>query len=119
MQKKEKDFGFYHKMLKTSFEEVYRVLKHGSWLTVTFHNTSIRIYNSIIKAVVLAGFDLEKIVYQPPAKRGAKQQLQPYGSAVGDYYIRFQKTKSPLRCHYCGSGTSGLSCGKKFGRGRC
>jgi 16S rRNA G966 N2-methylase RsmD len=86
-----KDFEFYHKMLRASFEEVHRVLKTGSWLTVTFHNTRIRIYNSIIKAIVLAGFDLEKIVYQPPAKIGAKQQLQPYGSAIGDYYIRFRK----------------------------
>lgn len=88
-----KDFDFYHKMLKASFEEVYRVLRANSWLTVTFHNTSIRIYNSIIKAIVLAGFDLEKIVYQPPAKRGAKQQLQPYGSAIGDYYMRFRKPR--------------------------
>jgi hypothetical protein len=86
-----KDFDFYHKMLRASFEEVYRVLKPNHWLTVTFHNTEIRIYNSIIKAIVLAGFDLEKIVYQPPAKKGAKQQLQPYGSAIGDYYIRFRK----------------------------
>jgi len=86
-----KDFGFYHKMLRASFEEVYRVLKPDHWLTVTFHNTEIRIYNSIIKAIVLSGFDLEKIVYQPPAKKGAKQQLQPYGSAIGDYYIRFRK----------------------------
>lgn len=88
-----KDFEFYHKMLKASFEEVHRVLESGGWLTVTFHNTQIRIYNSIIKAIVLAGFDLEKIVYQPPAKKGAKQQLQPYGSAIGDYYIRFRKPK--------------------------
>jgi len=86
-----KDFDFYHKMLRASFEEVYRVLKPDHWLTVTFHNTEIRIYNSIIKAIVLSGFDLEKIVYQPPAKKGAKQQLQPYGSAIGDYYIRFRK----------------------------
>lgn len=89
-----KDFEFYHKMLRASFDEVYRVLKPSGWLTVTFHNTSIRIYNSIIKAIVLAGFDLEKIVYQPPAKIGAKQQLQPYGSAIGDYYIRFQKPRT-------------------------
>lgn len=89
----DKGFDYYHKMLRASFEEVYRVLKKGSWVTVTFHNTSIKIYNSIIKAIVLAGLDLEKIVYQPPARRGAKQQLQPYGSAIGDYYIRFRKTK--------------------------
>jgi hypothetical protein len=86
-----KDFDYYHKMLKASFEQVYDVLKSGRWLTVTFHNTDIKIYNSIIKAVVLAGFDLEKVIYQPPARPSAKGLLQPYGSAVGDYYIRFRK----------------------------
>lgn len=86
-----KDFDYYHKMLKASFEQIYDVLKPGKYLTVTFHNTDIKIYNSIIKAVVLAGFDLEKIIYQPPARPSAKGLLQPYGSAVGDYYIRFRK----------------------------
>jgi len=86
-----KDFDYYHKMLKASFEQIYNVLKSGRWLTVTFHNTDIKIYNSIIKAVVLAGFDLEKVIYQPPARTSAKGLLQPYGSAVGDYYIRFRK----------------------------
>jgi len=86
-----KDFDYYHKMLKASFEQIFDVLKSGRWLTVTFHNTDIKIYNSIIKAVVLAGFDLEKVIYQPPARPSAKGLLQPYGSAIGDYYIRFRK----------------------------
>jgi 16S rRNA G966 N2-methylase RsmD len=89
-----KDFDYYHKMLKASFEQIYSVLKSGKWLTVTFHNTDIKIYNSIIKAIVLAGFDLEKVIYQPPARASAKGLLQPYGSAVGDYYIRFRKPET-------------------------
>jgi len=88
-----KDFEIYHRMLRNAFEETYEVLEDGRWLTVTFHNTKIKIFNSIIKAVVLSGFDLEKIIYQPPARASAKGLLQPYGSAVGDYYIRFQKPK--------------------------
>jgi len=86
-----KDFDYYHKMLKASFEQIFNVLKSGKWLTVTFHNTDIKIYNSIIKAAVLAGFDLEKIFYQSPARPSAKGLIQPYGSAIGDYYIRFRK----------------------------
>jgi hypothetical protein len=39
----------------------------------------------------MVGFELEKIIYQPPARPSAKGLLQPYGSAVGDYYIRFRK----------------------------
>ena len=54
-------------------------------------------WNSIIKAVVLGGFELEKIVYQPPARPSAKGLLQPYGSAVGDYYIRFRKPETEKR----------------------
>jgi len=87
----EKDFETYHRMLRNSFEQIFEVLKPGNWLTVTFHNTKIKIFNSIIKAVVLSGFDLEKNIYQPPARPSAKGLLQPYGSAVGDYYIRFRK----------------------------
>lgn len=87
----DKNFEYYHKMLQAAFRQVYRVLKNGKYLTVTFHSTDIKVWNSIINAVVLAGFDLEKIVYQPPARPSAKGLLVPYGSAVGDYYIRFRK----------------------------
>ena len=89
-----KDFDFYHKMLKACFREMYQVLKPGKYMTVTFHSTDIAVWNSIIKAVVINGFDLQKIVYQPPARPSAKGLSQPYGSAVGDYYIRFRKPES-------------------------
>ncbi len=89
--RKEKNFDMYGKMLSTAFREIYRVLKKGKYLTVTFHNTDIQIYNLIISTVVLAGFDLEKIIYQPPARTSPKGLLAPYGSAVGDYYIRYRK----------------------------
>ncbi len=87
----DKDFERYDRMLKQAFKQVYRVLKPNKYLTVTFHSTDIKIRNSLIRAVVFAGFDMDKIVYQPPAVASAKAQLQPYGSAIGDYYIRFKK----------------------------
>lgn len=90
----EKNFDYYHRMLQAAFRQVFRVLKPGRFLTVTFHSTDIRVWNSIIGAVVLSGFDLEKIIYQPPARPSAKGLLVPYGSAVGDYYIRFKKPES-------------------------
>ena len=91
--RKEKNFEMYRKMLGKAFRQIYRVMKKGRYLTVTFHNTDIKIYNTIISSVILAGFDLEKIVYQPPARASPKGLLAPYGSAVGDYYIRFRKTE--------------------------
>jgi len=89
-----KDFTTYDKMLRDAFKQMYLVLKPDKYLTVTFHNTDIRIRNSLIRAVVFSGFDLEKIVYQPPAVRSVKSGRQPYGSAIGDYYIRFKKSKA-------------------------
>jgi len=93
-QNQKKDFDFYHNMLRSAFKEVFRVLKPEKYLTITFHNTDIKIYNSILKAVVRVGFDLEKVVYQPPARPSAKSLLQPFGSAIGDYYLRFKKPKT-------------------------
>jgi DNA modification methylase len=90
-KQQKKDFDYYHNMLKAAFRQVYLALKPGKYMTVTFHSTDISVWNSIIRAVVLSGFNLEKIVYQPPARPSAKGLLQPYGSAVGDYYIRFKK----------------------------
>ena len=86
-----KDFDYYHKMMGAAFQQVYKVLKPNRYLTVTFHNVNVKTYSSILNAGVLAGFSLKKVVYQPPARISAKAQLQPYGSAVGDYYIRFSK----------------------------
>lgn len=89
-----KNFDEYYRMLIQAFKEIFRVLKPNRWLTLTFHSSDIEIYNSIIRAIVFAGFELEKIVYQPAVIASAKSQLHPYGSAVGDYYIRFKKPKA-------------------------
>lgn len=91
-----KDFDYYHKMLRKSFKEIYHVLKPGKYMTVTFHSTDIKVWNSIIKAVIMVGFELKKIIYQPPAMPSAKSYYQPYGSAVGDYYIRFRKPETEV-----------------------
>lgn len=88
-----KDFTTYDKMLRDAFRQMYTVLKPDKYMTVTFHNTDIKIRNSLIRAAVFGGFDLKKIVYQPPAVRSVKSGRQPYGSAIGDYYIRFMKPK--------------------------
>jgi len=90
-RKDKSDFEQYERLIKIVFRLLCDKLKPNHWMTVTFHNSKIYIYNAIIKAAVLAGFDLEKIVYQPPAMPSAKGSLHPYGTAVGDYYIRFFK----------------------------
>ncbi len=84
----------YERMLKAAFNQIYRALKPGKYMTVTFHNRDIKVWNAIISACVYAGFDLKKIIYQIPARPSAKGLLAPYGSAIGDYYIRFKKPET-------------------------
>lgn len=46
----------YQRLMKSSFEELYRVLKPGRWMTVEFSNTKATIWNSIQTSLQEAGF---------------------------------------------------------------
>lgn len=92
-----KPFSQYDQMLLKGFRQVYQTLKPKRYLTVTFHNEKIQIRNSLIRSVVYSGFNLEKILYQSPSKVPAKASLHPYGTPVGDYYIRFSKPEHEVR----------------------
>jgi len=87
-----KNFDQYDKLLLRAFKQANLALKSAKYLTVTFHNEKIQIRNSLIRSVVFSGFDLQKILYQTPSKIPAKASLHPYGTPVGDYYIRFYKS---------------------------
>ena len=76
-------------MLSTAFKDMYNVLRDDHYLTVTFHNPTTKVRNSTIRAGTFAGFDFEKIHWQELARPSAKSLLQPFGSAVGDFYLRF------------------------------
>ena len=98
-KRKMKNRNNYAKLMRSSYKEMFRVLKPGKFMTVTFHNTDIFLYNLIIRTAIITGFELEKSVYQPPASVSTQQQLAPYGSAIGDYYIRFRKPESMKELH--------------------
>lgn len=89
--KQHKDFAYYYGRLQTSFKNMFDVLKPDTYLTVTFHNPTFKVRNATIRAGVFAGFELEKIHHQELARPSAKSLLQPFGSAQGDFYIRFHK----------------------------
>jgi len=69
------------------------VLKPDKYLRVTFHNPTFKVRNATIYAGVFAGFEFQKIHHQPLGQVSAKAMMQPYGSAQGDFYLRFYKQK--------------------------
>jgi len=46
----------YHRLMRACFEEYYRVLKPGRWMTVVFSNTQASVWNGIQTALQEAGF---------------------------------------------------------------
>lgn len=90
-EKQEKDFDVYTSLLRDSFRGMFDVLKPDTYLTLTFHNPSFRVRNATIRTGVLSGFELEKIHHQELAHPSPKALLQPFGSAQGDFYLRFHK----------------------------
>jgi DNA modification methylase len=86
-----KDFERYHQLLTKALREIYKVLKPGHYLTLTFHNREINVWNSVIKAGAYSGFIFEKILFQPNKRASEAGVAMPYGSAISDYYLRFKK----------------------------
>jgi len=84
-------FDDYDRMLLKSFSEIYKVLKTNRYMTVTFHNSKPKIFNSIIKACVLSGFVLEKILFQQNRRASESGVANPWGTAISDFYLRFRK----------------------------
>lgn len=90
-ERQHKDFNIYHSLLSESFRNMFKVLKPRHYLTLTFHNPTFKVRNATIRAGVFSGFKFEKIHHQELARPSAKSLLQPFGSAQGDFYLRFEK----------------------------
>ncbi|MCO6486847.1 MAG: hypothetical protein J5I98_00450, partial [Phaeodactylibacter sp.] len=58
---KKKTLSDYQNLMRTCFEEYFRVLKPGRWMTVVFSNSSSAVWNSIQTALQRAGFVLANV----------------------------------------------------------
>jgi 16S rRNA G966 N2-methylase RsmD len=94
-ERQHKPFHVYHSFLQRAFKSMYDLLKPGAYLTLTFHNPTFQVRNATINAAVLVGFDFNKIHHQELARPSPKSLLQPFGSAQGDFYLRFRKPATP------------------------
>ena len=90
-----KDNSF-EEMLTEAFSEVYRVMKPGRWLSVTFNNKDSKIWLALLKACQAAGFKKENIVPQKPISHSFVQSWS--GKALKhDLILNFRK---PTIKHY-------------------
>lgn len=96
-ERQKKPFEVYHSLLNNSFQGFYKTLKSERCLTLTFHNPTFMVRNATVRAGVFSGFNYEHIHHQPLGQVSAKAMTQPFGSAQGDFYLRFVKTVRPAR----------------------
>lgn len=89
-QKENRDFK---DMLSEAFYEIYRVLKPGNWLSVTFNNRDLKVWHALIKSCQEAGFELINIVPQSPVGNSFVQSRSSK-SLKRDLIINFRKRKS-------------------------
>ncbi|OSP10390.1 hypothetical protein B9H04_02915 [Halorubrum ezzemoulense DSM 17463] len=93
--RQEKPRERYEEMLAAAFEEVFRVLESGGHLTVTFHSSELKYWNSLMHAIQQAGFDYVDAVYQVPAQEYTNwiNRRKP-GTMNGDIYITFRRPET-------------------------
>jgi predicted RNA methylase/predicted RNA-binding Zn-ribbon protein involved in translation (DUF1610 family) len=80
---KRKGLPEYQHLMQRCFEEYYRVLKPGRWMTVVFHNSRNSVWNAIQEAMQAAGFviadvrtmDKQQGSYRQVTSTAVKQDL--------------------------------------------
>lgn len=80
---KKKGLPDYQRLMQRCFEEYYRVLKPGHWMTVVFHNSRNSVWNAIQEAMLAAGFvvadvrtlDKQQGSYRQVTSTAVKQDL--------------------------------------------
>lgn len=73
---------------QNGIKNLFKILKPDGKIVFTFHNKNIRIWNAFLKAVFLAGFEIEKVIHQHNRRTGESNVANPYGTSATDFYIR-------------------------------
>lgn len=87
---REKSPGDYDALMRGCFGECYRVLKPGRWMTVEFHNTRARVWNSIQRALGESGFEVAQVGILDKGSTTILADIRP-SAARGDLIISAYK----------------------------
>ena len=85
----------YQQLMTRCFQEYYRVLKPGRWMTVEFHNSQNRVWNAIQEALQTAGFVVAD-VRTLDKQQGTFKQVTSAGSVKQDIIISAYKPNGGL-----------------------
>jgi DNA modification methylase len=86
----------YKLLLEEVCQLVSEVLKPNGVVLLTFNNQDLDAWKSIVGALQKVGFRAIDVKYQDPAVISTKSQLAINGSYIGDFYVTFSRSDSPL-----------------------
>ena len=86
----QKELIAYQELMTKAFQEAYRVLKPGRWITIEFHNSKNRVWNAIQEALQKAGFVVADI-RTLDKRKGSFNQVTAAGSVKQDLIISAYK----------------------------
>ncbi|MCZ2153083.1 MAG: hypothetical protein LC114_04145 [Bryobacterales bacterium] len=84
----------YQGLMEKCFEQNYRILKPGRWMTVEFHNSRNAVWNAIQEAMQRAGFVVADVRVLDKQHKTYKQQVQ--GVVKADLIISAYKPSQEL-----------------------
>lgn len=83
---RDKDILHYQQAMRNGFQELYRVLKPGRWMTVEFHNSQNAVWMAIQEAIVTAGFVIADVRVLDK-QQGSHKQNVALGAVKKDLVI--------------------------------
>jgi DNA modification methylase len=105
---KQKLFNDYGRLMRDAFSEYHRVLKHGHWITVEFHNTKASVWNLIQTSLSEAGFVVAQVGKLDKGSTTLLADIRP-GAVVQDLVISAYKPDGSIESIISESGSSAES----------
>lgn len=87
---KKKGLPEYHALMRSCFEEYFRILKPDRWMTVVFSNSSAAVWNAIQSALQQAGFVIANVSAMDK-QQGSYRQITSTTAAKQDLIISCYK----------------------------
>lgn len=91
-----KNIREYQQLITHAFRENFRQLKAGRWMTVVFHNSQNRVWNSIQEGLFEAGFVVADVRTLDKKRGTTKQQVYISGAVKQDLVISAYKPNGGL-----------------------
>jgi len=85
----------YKELMAKSFEEIYRVLKPGRWMTMVFHNSQKAVWDAIQEGLAAAGFGIGSIHLFDKKQRSFKG-VTAEGAVGYDVILNCYKPKATM-----------------------